>query len=85
MPAEHYERLVGEQLIEWRRLIQSAIPPRDRTGFDIMRHTGEETMVARPLYLAELATRATTLDAQADYLAAFVDESLAFLAAHPPG
>jgi hypothetical protein len=41
---------------------------------------------ARPLYLAELATRASTLDAQADILAEFIDESLEFLARTPrPG
>jgi hypothetical protein len=53
-------------------------------GFAITQHPGAGALVARPLYLAELATRAATLDAQADALANFIDDSRRFLAEHPP-
>lgn len=77
-----YERLVSEELAGWRAQIQDP-KAAGEPGFDITRHAGEGTIVARPLYLAELATRAPTLDAQAEFIGAWLGSSLRFLAEHP--
>jgi hypothetical protein len=67
----------------WRAQIQDPTTAGE-LRFDITRHDGEGTIVARALYLAELATRAPTLDAQAEVLGTWLTASLRFLAEHPP-
>jgi hypothetical protein len=82
--ASRYEELVTSEALEHWRAALARPRPLGPPAFEIVSPPGEGTLVARPLYLAELATRASTLDGQADHLATFIDESLAYLAAHPP-
>lgn len=76
------EVLFSDELELWRADVRNAVEL-GGLGFRVFRRD-KWTHVWRPLFLVELATRCASLDEQIRHLAAWIDESIAYIARHPP-
>jgi hypothetical protein len=77
LPRRYHEPLRDSSNLEWLTGVE-------KVGFSVARH-GDRTLVFRTLYVAELISKGATTDAQADFLAEWVDDGIARLQEHDPG